>query len=379
VSSVFVDSLENLYFADFYNKMIRKISTDGIIHTIVGTGIEGGGGGDGGLAINAQLNYPSSIAFDKYGNLYITEEYKGNRIRKVNTDGIITTIAGTGVAGYSGDGDSAIFAKISNPRNIVIDDSGNIYFSEYYSYRIRKINTEGIITTVAGTGIDGYNGDDIPATSAMLNYPEGLAIDKDGNLTIADRNNGRIRKVDKNGFIKTIAGGGAVGTSDYIGRPYGLAFDTKGNLYFTNFSANMGICKIDYKTGVVNKIIERTYNLRYSGEGELATLARIGYSPGIYVTPKGNIYLSMDTNFNRICKLDYSYNYWLGTENDVWENQSNWSLGYVPSEENHVVIDNAAAPFSPVLRSDVTVLSLELYNGANLTVNTGNYLNIIGP
>ncbi len=176
------------------------------IDTFGGIGVFGSNG-DGSLAILAEIGTPSSLAFDTIGNLYITQVYE-SRIRMIDKSNIITTIVGSSGGGFSGDGGPGSLAQISSPISIILDKSGNIYFSDQSNQRVRKINSSGIISTIAGNGVQGFSGDGGLATSAKLNFPNGLALDTLGNLYIADSNNFRIRKVDTSGIITTIAGNG---------------------------------------------------------------------------------------------------------------------------------------------------------------------------
>ena len=216
--SVAVDASGNLYIADDGNNCIRKVDTNGIITTIAGNGIEGYGGDDG-PAILAQLRYPSGVTTDAFGNLYIADQ--GNhRIRLVkdifipkDTFDIIITVAGNGIQGYSGDGGPATEAQVNDPSGVAVDASNNLYIADYFNNRIRKVDTNGIITTVAGNGTEGYGGDSGLATKAELNNPSGVAIDVLGNLYIADKYNNRIRKVNTNGVITTVAGNGIGATA----------------------------------------------------------------------------------------------------------------------------------------------------------------------
>ena len=219
-------------------------STTGIITTIAGNGIAGYSG-DGGLATNAELNNPYGVAVDSNGNIYIADT-NNNRIRKVNsTTGIITTIAGNGTAGYSGDGGLATNAELYYPYGVAVDSNGNIYIADTYNNRIRKVNsTTGIITTIAGNGTAGYSGDGGPATNAQLNYPYGVAVDSSGNIYIADTDNNRIRKVNSTtGIITTIAGNGNPGysgdggpaTNAELYDPSGVAVDSNGNIYIADY------------------------------------------------------------------------------------------------------------------------------------------------
>ena len=169
------------------------MSPNGLITTVAGTG-QDGSEGDGGPATSATVNGPTGVAIDGQGNLFIAEGY-GNRIRKVSPDGIISTVAGTGVSGYNGDGRLATSAELDYPTAIAVDRQGNLFIAETYGNRVRKVSPDGIITTVAGTGMWGYNGDGGPAAAAQLSYPTAVAVDAEENLYIADAFNSRIRKI----------------------------------------------------------------------------------------------------------------------------------------------------------------------------------------
>ena len=246
---VAVDSSGNIYIADTNNQRIRKVNTSGIITTIAGNGIPGSAG-DGGAATNANLYYPSDVAVDSSGNIYIADT-SNQRIRKVNTSGIITTIAGTGVYGFSGDGGAATSAQLRSLYGVAVDSSGNVYIADTYNYRIRKVNTSGIITTIAGNGISGFSGDGGAAVNAYLYNPLGVAVDSSGNVYIADTNNSRIRKVNTSGIITTIAGNGISGSAGDGGNaydanlnaPWDITLDSSGNLYVSD-SGNSRIRKI---------------------------------------------------------------------------------------------------------------------------------------
>ena len=260
------DSSSNMYIVDEYNHLIRKVSTSGIITTVAGNVNAAGFSGDGGPAAGAKLYYPTGIAVDSTGNLYITDS-GNNRIRKVNTSGTITTVAGNGNAGYSGDGGLATAAMLNAPIDVKVDNAGNLFFTDYSNQRIRKINTSGIIGTVAGTGTGGFSGDGGQATAAMLNGPFGVAVDSGGNLSFADWGNNRIRKVAPNGIISTVAGTGSYGFSGDGGpaiganvfSPTGITFDNAGNLILAD-SANSRIRMVF--TGAVP-----TYTINTSATG----------------------------------------------------------------------------------------------------------------
>jgi hypothetical protein len=237
ILDVAVDKRGNVYLADAFYHKVRKIEVDGNITTFAGTGVAGYNG-DGIAASTAMLNEPFAVKVDDTGNVYIGDR-SNYRLRKVDTFGIITTIAGTGVAGFSGDGGSATVAQTNGLISIALDTAFNIYFSD--STRVRKIATDGTITTVAGNGIVAFAGDGGPATAASIR-PAGIFVDKTGVLYIGDGTNHRIRKVGMDGIISTIAGTGMAGISGDWGppllatlcSPYGIAVNKDGDIYFSN-------------------------------------------------------------------------------------------------------------------------------------------------
>jgi hypothetical protein len=220
------DAFGNLFIADQYNNRIRKVNTNGVITTVAGG-----------------ASYPSGVAFDAAGNLYISDEL-GDLIHKVATNGIITTVAGKGSSGYSGDGGAATDAGLYFPLSVTFDAFGNLYIADQVNNRIRKVDTNGIITTVAGNSGSSYSGDGSAATNASLNHPYGVAFDAAGNLFIADHGNNRIREVNTNGIITTVAGNGSSGyfgdggaaTNASFSQPCGMTFDSSGNLYIADQS-----------------------------------------------------------------------------------------------------------------------------------------------
>ena len=236
-----VDSLGNVYIADAGNQRIRKIDAiSGFISTVVGSGpggpTSGGFSGDFGQATSAQLKAPNDVQFDNNGNLYIAD-YGNRRIRKVDTSGLITTVAGNGITGSDGDGGPATNARIF-PDFVMFDSFGNLYITQA-NYTIRKVSPSGIISTIAGdTSTKVYNGDNIPATSAHL-YANWMTLSQNGTVYYSDGYNCMIRYIDDTGYIHTVVGNGVVGSTGNGGsaldaaiEPTGIAFDKCNNLYF---------------------------------------------------------------------------------------------------------------------------------------------------
>ncbi|NDC40531.1 MAG: hypothetical protein EBZ77_03125, partial [Chitinophagia bacterium] len=235
------DAAGNLYIADNVNNKIRKITAGGIISTFAGTGTSGSSG-DGGAATAATLNRPKGVATDASGNVYILDQ--SNKVRKVNTSGIISTFAGNGTAGFAGDGGAATAARLNGPAGIAFDAAGNAYIADLSNNRIRKVTPAGNISTIAGNSGAGFGGDGGPATAAQLNGPTAVATDRSDNLYIADAGNYRIRVIDRFGNISTQAGtgtsgfsgDGGVASSAQMTTPYGLTTDTLGTIYFTDYT-----------------------------------------------------------------------------------------------------------------------------------------------
>ncbi len=305
-TSVFADINGNVFFSDPNQYVIRKIASTGIITTIAGVGPGGSGNmGDGGQATAARLIYPQGVIADSTGNVYFADS-DSPRIRKINTAGIISTIAGTKVAGFSGDGGPATAAQLSGPNDLFMDKNGNIYFTDVLNYRVRKINTSGIISTIAGTGISGFSGDGGPATAAQLGYSYYITIDKVGNLYIGDDSTARIRKVSATGIISTVAGTGVVGTvsagdggpatSAVLGLVYGLATDNVGNLYYSE-EVDGRIRKIDFATGIINTVVGDGTVCAFGGDGGPATQAKLCAPNGISIDKHGNLYINDAGNY----------------------------------------------------------------------------------
>ncbi len=299
---VAADAFGNIYIADYIGCRIRKVNSSGIISTVAGNGTAGFSG-DGGPSVNAQVNYPQDVAVDAAGNVYIADS-NNNRIRKINTSGIITTVAGTGAMTFGGDGGPAINAQLADPVALCVDASGNIFVSDVLNNRIRKISSSGTISTLAGTGVSGFSGDGGLATSAQIDYPYGITADPLGNIYFSDFYNNRIRKVNTAGVISTVAGTGAQGfsgdgglaTSAQIKQPIGITFGG-GNFYFCDNQSR--IRKVD-GAGIISTIAGNGVS-GYSGDGGPALFAKV-YTAGVSVNTAGDLYLA-DIGNNRIRKV----------------------------------------------------------------------------
>jgi uncharacterized protein (TIGR03437 family) len=370
-AGVAVDASGNLYVAEFSNR-VRKVSAAGTIMTIAGNGYNsysasGGYSGDGGPASSAQLNEPWGAVADASGNLYIAD-YGNNRVRKVSTAGMITTVAGTDSLGYlagaySGDGGPAISAQLSGPSGLALDASGNLYVADRSNYRVRKISTSGIISTVAGdgpSGSPGALGDGGPATSASLNQPSGVALDSNGNIFIADSSNARVRKVSMSGIITTVAGGGSVDPGDgglatnaQLSNPAGVAVDASDNLYIADIGSR-SVREVSSATGIITTIAG-TGSAGSSGDGGPATSAGLVYPSGVTLDANGNLYIA-DFGAGRIRKIS--------TAGIITTIAGNGGDGFYSGDGGPAVLASFSAPESVALDHAGNVYISDVLNNA---------------
>ena len=414
-SGVAVDALGNLFIADTDNYRIRKVNINGVITTVAGNGkttyeaaVFGGGNfypgcfsGDGGLATSASLNIPQGVAVDAFGNLFIADT--GNyRIRKVNVNGVITTVAGNGTNGYSGDGGLATSASLNIPQGVAVDAFGNLFIADTDNYRIRKVDVNGVITTVAGNGYPGYSGDGGAATSASLNIPQGVAVDAFGNLFIDS--GVKIRKVDVNGVITTVAGNGTNGfsgdggaaTNASLSEPLGIftggsgvAVDASGDLLIADSGNNRirkvgtnGIITTVAGNGSANPNGGAGLYTGYVGDGGQATNAFLNTPTGVAVDATGNLFIA-DLYNNRVRKVSTNgiittvagnANYGFSGDGGAATNASLWiPVGVAVSASGNLFIadsDNSrvrevADASVPAPTGSLQVTTLALPNGTN--------------
>lgn len=298
VCALAADSQGNVYLADSWSQRVRKIAANGIITTVAGTGAIGYSG-DGGPAISAQLAYPRGLAVDAQGNLYISDS--GNsRIRKVAVDGKISTIAGTGEAGYSGDNGPAAEAKLRYPRGLAVDSAGTLYVADSWNYRVRKI-AQGNISTVAGNGAYGASGDGAQATDASLGVVQALALDRQGNLYVSDVYNHSVRKISATGVISTVIGGGfgsggdgGAAQSAQLSYPRGLVADSHGNLYVVD-AGNHRVRVVDSAGNITT--VAGVGTPGYSGDGGQPVAAQLNNPYDVALDSSGALVVADIRNY----------------------------------------------------------------------------------
>jgi sugar lactone lactonase YvrE len=294
LNGVAVDGAGNIFLADGGNYRVRKVTPGGVITTIAGTGVTGFSG-DGGQATSAQISIPEDVAVDAAGNVYVALD-QHHRVRKITPDGVITTVAGTGAVGFSGDGQPATGALLNRPTGLGTDAAGNLYIADSDNHRIRRVSPNGVITTIAGTGTGGFSGDGGQATSAQLSFPDDVAVDAAGNVYIADAGNHRLRKVSPSGVITTIAGTGTPGFSGDGGQaasaqlafPRGVATGPDGTVYVADGSGPRvrAITPAGTIATVAGNGVEG-----YSGDGGPAIVASLDRPAGLAVDLSGNLFI----------------------------------------------------------------------------------------
>jgi sugar lactone lactonase YvrE len=302
-NDVFVDETGRVFVADTGNEVIRMVDTDGIITTIAGIGGDNGFSGDNGLAVSARLNLPQGVSVDQIGRVFIADR-NNQRIRRI-TYGIITTIAGVGITGFAGDGGPAVDARLRAPIGVFVDKTGRIFIADTNNHVIRMIDTNGIITTIAGIGGDsGFSGDDGPASSAKLDKPQGVFVDFTGKVFIADTGNNVVRMVNTNGIITRIAGTGSAGytgdngpaLSAQLDGPTGLSVDQTGRVLIADTDNHViRMVSIDGKISTVAGTGSRGFN----GDGIPATSAQLSIPKGVSVDNNGGVFIA-DTGNHRI-------------------------------------------------------------------------------
>lgn len=381
--SVAADDQGNRYIADTQNQRIRKVDSFGVITTVAGDGTTGSCDrfelgcdphaapediGDGGPATQAKLKSPVGIAVDDAGNVYVAES-QGNRIRKVDTSGVITTVAGDGTTGRCdpwgdpacdpfappalGDGGPATSAHLNNPQSVDVDSDGNLYIADWANHRIRKVDTSGVITTVAGDGTTGRAvcdwfdpecdhqapvtdvGDGGPAPSAHLDHPYDMTTDAAGNLYIADSGHARVRKVDTSGVITTVAGPGTVG------HPVGVAVQGSGNLFVSDRHV---IRRVD--AGGTIDTVAGMGSPGFLGDGGYGPFALLRQAHGLDIDAAGNLYIA-DAENHRIRRLQTSY-LWIDSSPEPTKVGETFaydvSLSGLPATANGVTLTAALAP-----------------------------------
>ncbi len=373
------DKHGNLYFATNLGHKIRKIDTAGIISTIAGTG-NGGFTGDNGPATAAELKQPFDVAFDTAGNLYIADQ-ANHRIRKVTmATGIITTVAGNGIAAFGGDNGPATAASLNSPFSICFDAENNLYIADGQNCRIRKVNAAGTITTIAGTGVFGNDGDNGPAINAKIG-PACIRFDKAGNLYIAEANLLRVRKIDTAGIITTIAGdsasyaynGDGIPATQAGMYPSFIALDPLDALYISDQGSNYRIRKIG-SDGIIHTVAGNGV-LAYNGDNGPATAASIYNPSGLVFDSCGNLYLGQINN-PRIRKVTFNPNCWpenvteanSESEISIYPNPVKEQLTITGSSIKDIVIVNAIGQvlmeqsnYSNKAVIDVSALSTGIY------------------
>jgi trimeric autotransporter adhesin len=378
------DNVGDVFFSDIINGRVRMINPSGILTTVVGNGSIGYSG-DGGMATAAEIGFADGIVMDKWGNLYIADTYN-DVIRKVDASGIISTYAGNGMPGFSGDGGPATAAMLGTPRAVSLDTGGNLFFADRGNNRVRKVDNLGMISTVAGTGAMGFAGDGGAATSALLDTPVCVCTDKLGNLYIADRKNYRIRKVSPAGIISTIAGSGTFSygapgdggpaTSAEI-FPANISSDDSGNIYEIDESGpGQRVRRISTSGNIAT--IAGNGVAGYYGDGMCATSAELSSPVWTAVDKHGDIFISEFGN-QRVRKITVpSIDIWASTGDTICAGttvvftattSNDSSVSWFQWQLNHSNVGTASSYTTDTLRNG-DVISCVLFYVFGDTVKT---------
>jgi len=375
-SGVAVDEIGNIYIADTYNERIRKIDTVGIITTIAGTGSYGYNG-DGIPATNAKLYFPVGIICDNLGNIYFADAYN-NRVRKISTAGIITTIAGNGDTAFNGDNITADSATVYDPHAVAFDALGNMYISDWGHHRIRKINTSGVITTIAGTGVAGYTGDDGPAITAEINGPYYIITDNIGNVYFADAYANVVRKINVSGIITTFAGNGLIGYPDGDGgtadsarlsNPIGLAIDGSNNIYIAD-AYHSRIRMVSGSNNIITTVVGNG-TPGFSGDNGPAINAEINIPTGMALSSDGTLYIA-DYNNNRIRRVGWPLG--IGPLNN-----GTFDVALYPSPNNGEFIVNISSAINEQMHITITNALGQKINEDVVPTNTTSSIRLNQP
>jgi trimeric autotransporter adhesin len=295
-TGVAMDPQHNLYIASAVNHVVRRVASNGVITTAAGTGLAGSSG-DGGLATAAQLNTPMSVAADQSGNIYIADE-GANKVRRIAPDGTISTFAGTGAAGFSGDNGLASAAQLSSPSAVAVDPHGSVVIADTGNNRMRKVTSDGVIDTMAGTSTAGLSGDGGAAFLAALNGPDSVAIGSDGTAYVADEGNQRIRRIAPDGSISSLMSSANL-VPLTLASPMHLAVDSNQQLFVSdgqdqNIQAMGSACQLTPVAG--------TGSAGFTGDGGPAASAQVNSPANMATDSSGDVYFA-DSNNNRVRRL----------------------------------------------------------------------------
>jgi len=304
-SGVFVDAGDTVYVADRDNHRVRKVDPSGAISTIAGDDTAGFSG-DGGQATSARLHSPVSVCVDGSGRVYIADR-DNHRVRRVSAAGVISTIAGTGVEGFLGDNGPATSARLNSPSGVSVDGDGILYIADRGNHRVRRVTAAGTISTIAGNGTAGFSGDSTAATGVQLNSPSGVFVDGDGNVYIADRDNHRIRKVSPSGAIETIAGNGTPGffgdgglaTGTSLAFPTSVWRDTSGIVYVAD-QFNQRVRRVLTDSTMATAAGSGSFG--FSGDGGPASVADLRNPVAVFGDSTGNVYIA-DSGNHRVRRV----------------------------------------------------------------------------